>query len=773
MHFHDSLPEWYRALTHGETAATLERTGGIAELSIIDVEYKNGVPYPDQNYLRIFSRSGKSHGRPVFSSGIRPVNLNNDGAVNYFYPSDCDIHPWGCLSKDYSVMIDDYRLFLVCRSKDKDRKTLRLIINTDCLFKEPLHTLKNPRATESGYENGIVANDPVDPDYPLSNGTVSRTLYDPSFKSKALTFHQTFHFPYGDRELYFSFYGGDDVSYSSRGQFLYLDLEWNGREELAFVLAFSKEEKESIRLAKESLPLHKTLLKNKIRKDLSYAKKAAAVAINGMPEVEDFFREQNKYHHALLVGDEIGIRAASFKFAFFAMWDAIFPIRDFLRNREFAQAKKMFRYMRDFPWIDHYPWGAMHLTCLLEEILAYGNDDKLLKESYPVLQRYFAIAAKLEDPETGFISDTVNCGVDAPAEQGIIGRHYAVCINAIYYSALRVMEHFALQMGDSEEPFKTRRKKIEKHYLKAFYHPELKYLRVALDSKKNPPTLDVPMNTFTIGLEFPYGDRLFGEKLPDFAHFQKTRLKHPLGHTAIPNDCLLPCDMWLNVHMNQHLGHEGRLARLAGDPAEVKRFMLPYFNVFKQYGVAIETWNLPGCQGDESQTANWQSFSSTAAATAVISGLAGIFHHCGGYTYFPADSSDEIIMKQFDLQGKSLTVKIHGKGKYAKSNFNGKTLKGTLQLPADLKLKAENEWIICRTNAKPETPVLVNTHGLPVKNVSASRNSLAFTACRSGEYPITLLNADGLRTLINGKEVKTDQFHEIDVKIGDLVEFKK
>jgi hypothetical protein len=225
--------------------------------------------------------------------------------------------------------------------------------------------------------------------------------------------------------------------------------------------------------------------------------------------------------------------------------------------------------------------------------------------------------------------------------------------------------------------------------------------------------------------------------------------------------------------MNQHLGHEGKLARFAGNTDEVKRILAPYFQHFEQYGVAVETYNLAGCNGNESQVANWQTFSATAASTCIISGLCGIFHHRGGYSYEPAEGSGVISLENFQLNGKKLNIRIQGRGKYAVSKFNGITRNGTLQLPVDLPLKSENEWIITRTDVPPETPVLVSTHGLPVSAVTAENKSISFTAERSGSYPIKWNGTGPVQFYINGKAVKTGTIPDLTVKAGDRITIKQ
>jgi len=222
--------------------------------------------------------------------------------------------------------------------------------------------------------------------------------------------------------------------------------------------------------------------------------------------------------------------------------------------------------------------------------------------------------------------------------------------------------------------------------------------------------------------------------------------------------------------MNQHLGHEAKLARLGGYPEEAFRILKGYLGEFRKYGVAVETFNLAGYDGDSSQKANWQSFSSTGAATGLISGIAGIQHHGGGYSYFPAEDFREIRISRLWFRGKQLNIHIHGKGRYAISFFNGKKVMGTLQLPWNLPLRRVNEWEIIRTNRLPASPLLYYTAGMPVSHVKCSAGNVSFICERSGAFPIEVAG-DGVKMFINGEEKGPRPFDAIFCK-GDKLEFR-
>jgi len=202
--------------------------------------------------------------------------------------------------------------------------------------------------------------------------------------------------------------------------------------------------------------------------------------------------------------------------------------------------------------------------------------------------------------------------------------------------------------------------KIETHYEQCFYDEKEKYLKAALGINGKDPDLMVFQNTHTVGMDYVHGPWLLRRLVRQLAAYQAERLYHPCGHTAVSFDSAVPCEMWKSVHMNQHIGHECKVARFGGLAEEAKRVMDGYLSYFGKYRTAVETFNLAGCDGDSSQLANWQAFSATGALQGLICGVAGWLVHRGGFSWIPAAGPRSEIR---NLNGKELSVS--GRGKYS------------------------------------------------------------------------------------------------------------
>ena len=179
--------------------------------------------------------------------------------------------------------------------------------------------------------------------------------------------------------------------------------------------------------------------------------------------------------------------------------------------------------------------------------------------------------------------------------------------------------------------------------------------------------------------------------------------------------------------MNQHLGHSCKLLRSAGDTGMVNHQLGNYLYTFKQTLNAVETFNYSYCPGDQTQRADWQAFSASAAAQAIIQGKIGMAWHQGGLFFVPADDNSECTIDNFNFRRKKYQIKVSGSGAFAEIIFNGKKISNSMQFPTDL-LQQENSIEIKRSSHSPQHPVLMWIIDTPVYKLENDDNSLQFCA---------------------------------------------
>ena len=147
-------------------------------------------------------------------------------------------------------------------------------------------------------------------------------------------------------------------------------------------------------------------------------------------------------------------------------------------------------------------------------------------------------------------------------------------------------------------------KKIAANYMSVFFDPKVGYLYAIVEPATRAAAREIYQNVSTLGMDYPYGDYLLRQHVREIGEYQAYQLYHPADRSAVAysNDAH---EMWKNVIMCQHLAHEAKTARAAGLGDEAIRIVKCYLDVFDRTKTAIESYNLTGCYGDESQRADW------------------------------------------------------------------------------------------------------------------------------------------------------------------------
>ncbi len=731
------FPEQFRVFGRGELSLCVERFGGIDSLSILDVREVNGRLYPDRFPIPWVSKDGETLDRPLYSPGIQ---FRHDGRL--YYPAEPEIYPFGFDSSDFSLAAGKLSVSLIFRPYEGEE--FCMMLSKHHLPEGVMKTFKNQFARkESNIEilPAEVLGSDFNPSYPFFEDEMFLSRRKPVFRGNIIVFCAECRFIGCVRLKYWAIrFSGQVEMCEKQDVILFSCAESGDAVEIGF--GFGESEEEAV--ANASIPFRKQRLEA-----MELCASAAKVDIDGMPEAGEFIKIMPGYQRHLLVTEtmtEISIRAAMNKYGFYALWDHVYPVRDFLLFNEFDKSRKMLRYMINYPWVHTFPWVSMQLVMQTNEYIAYSGDTSFLREVYPHFKKYLDFNQRLVDADTGFIALTGSCCADVSAELGMDGLYYACCMNSWWYNALRCLENMSFAMNDNETSMKCAAliTKLEAHYENAFFDRESGYLRAAVKLDGSLPSSAVFHNAATIGMDYVHGMYLMRNIIKELADYQALKLYHPMGHTAVSYDSDIPCEMWKAVHMNQHLGHECRTARLGGRPEEARRVVQGYLEYFSKYRCAVETFNLAGCPGDCWQLADWQAFSATGAAQAIVTGVAGWFRHIGGWTWMQGGGPEA----RLHIAGVALHTM--GDGAYGDGLTVGEEkIQGTLQLPADA---PEGEICVQRIAEAPLHPVLLMAIDASVRNVSVESGVLSFTVENRVHAPVMIYSPERPMVSINGVE---------------------
>ena len=764
MKLNNLFPTQYRAFYRGELSCCAERFGGIDSISILDIRECNGKLYPDRMKFPWFCRNMSSTmGRPLYSPAVQFRY-----GRKLYVPENAELYPFGFKTDAYSMVITDKAFSF--RFKAPEKAPFSMIISKFHIYEGELPTLHNQLAViASGIQllPDELRGEGFDSQYPFGETVMKIERKKPVFKDNNLIFEAVCTFADHVKSKFYVVSSDEILKFEEITNNYILSSD---AVEIDLGFGFADDLESAIKLAHKDFD-------EALAEGAAVCKSDLHAEISNLPIAEKFVNVYPGYQRHLILAEtdsELASRAAADKFGFFALWDHIYPIRDMLIIGDYDNAEKALRYMMTYPWSETCPWVTLQMVIASAEYLAYSGNYDFLTELMPFLRKSFEFNKRFVNKETGLIATTLNVGVDCSAEVGITGLFYASCINGWWYDSLRSLENMALYVKDEKlaEECRVIAAKVEASYEEAFYVPQTGYLRAARKGNGDVPDIEIFQNTHTIGMDYPFGSYLLRRIVKDLSRYQAEALYHPTGHCAVAPESDIPCEMWKSVHMNQHLGHECKIARHAGNALEAERVMAGYLEFFREYHTAIETFNLAGCAGDTSQLGNWQAFSATAAMQALFSAVGGWEIDRGGWHWVWGSGSESSFR---NINGRDFEVRGGG-DRAAGISIDGKFVSGTMQIPSD----AEGCKIsIERTEKKIEHAVLLYAVDAEISEVELGENVLSFIVGNNVHSAVKCYVPSFANVYVNGNAVPFEYFADDDIvcfdyvfNAGDRVEIK-
>ena len=754
----------YHAFTDGRLSCVVENYGGINSVSFIDILEKGGKLYPDRNPTPVFSRKlNQSLGRPLYSPAIRFLNQTREGRIAGFYPDRIELFPWGFRSSSeegkYDLLIDGNRIICDFAPARFDCEKFIVSISKLHLAKaDNLHSMKNQiidheDGTEVIWRDAKSYGDNVPLDFPCVDEKYSLIWEDAVFKDNFLIFKGKAAFKSGTKEIYCVITSSLKTVLAEPTNLWTMCGACNLKNKLTVSIGLGNTLKDAKNEAVDALHDSGTIWRRKLKNANVISSNTPAIAIDKMPIVPEFARQIAVYQDAATLAETdkgMCIRAAADKYGYFAMWDHVYPIRGFLLDNRQAEAEKLYRYMLDFPHVQLKTYVSIQMIVALNEMRAFAEDRELVRESWPYFKSYFETALKFVDKRNGFLSSSFSCGCDNVREFGLSNLFNAPCINGWWYIACRIIENMAIEFGEAQiaKTAKDISDKINMNFMPTFYVDKDQYLKQGDTAKVN-----VYLTTSTIGMDYFLGEYLFRGRIRELAKYQANKLYYSTGHVTVAYDSNVVCEMWKAVHMNQHLSHECRLARHANMADEAYRVVNGYLKFFDRYKTAIETFNLSGCEGDEIQISNWQTFAATSTEQAIYR-AAGIEYHRGGIVYVPAQDDKKVEVNNIANNKRKFNLKFSGEGDFVKTfKVNGKAVRGTMQIPFDLLKRGVNILEIVRSNTPFGRPTLYSAVDIPILKLSSRKDELSFFIGANIHAPIKIHVPSKPIIELNGKSI--------------------
>ena len=437
----------------------------------------------------------------------------------------------------------------------------------------------------------------------------------------------------------------------------------------------------------------------------SLAASAPTIGIPGHPHTERFFASLPPLVASAVIR-EFGIpRATPGRYYSIWAWDAMVTARcgllwgerrtalataGFIDSHRDEGGEIPMRWTGDLLPLDTQPRGALEalLLILAEGASVESGDDEILRRIYPRAVEFLAQIESTADyrgffPNIGFYPDL-------PARFGRSHRSAVTIEIGAAYSFCRLFETVAIRFGESEDAERTRRlfRRLEEHFLRAFWDGRQGFLRDAIDLDTGAPNASTPIFSLLL-LGAPAGISLLRPRLDECAEFIARRLLTPAGIRTLPLDdphfgSEPVAGAWY-PHWDQYAA---KILRRAGRSKEILLWLGAAERALALLGACPELLRidqiLDGTHGawtDHGSTSNLNC--ATGWYEALLAGLVGWEVDRGGVTIVPL-SLPIGPLRVNGIVGRRTTFDLsveHGGPVLEELLFDGHALRGTAKLP--------------------------------------------------------------------------------------------
>ena len=760
------LAEDYRAFADGPLAVRLDRFGCLDAVRLLEVVEFQGHFYPERHATDFVSRNGSFQDRPFGGPSIWfGTRLQDDGfrLCDASYPT---IYPNAYAGRGFQMVLRHESFSIKFRVVAHGRAEVMMDpVRYRHQSGEQPSNLNQCAAWHESWLTAEQRGPDFSPEWPFPNRNVYITRCEPEFieDENALLFRIEREFVVGHIPLFVAVTSRRPLEYGVRQERWVLQEKTSGGW-ACLGFGFGHTAVEALKAARQAIVTHSARLAAIGSADRF--PNACLVKLSGLPTASLFAKLFPHYQTAAVIReteDKLAFRAAQEKYGFFPMWDHIYPPRDFLLFGEPKKAEKAFRFLLDYPHVDTSMMIPIQLLPAINEMLAFLPDSTLVSQHLDFMRRFFHFTRQWCDAETGLVANLLCLAVDFPSHAGLDGLFYEAGMNSMWYNACRVLENFAMENGDMELANSAGEiaAKIEISFPKVFFDKQEGFLRTAMRQDGSYPKHELFLYTNTWGLDYIHGLHLFRKLFRPLADYQVRKLHHPMGHIFMPIENGISGRSSVSEHMNQHLGHECLCARLGGQMAEVRHVLSGYLEIFDRYRNAVETFNYGYCAGDQTQRADWQTFSATAAMQACVHAVTGLHWHRGGLFFLPADDSGTCQLRNFHFRNSQIDFEVSGKGAFVSSmQLNGIDLEGTVQIPDDCLNEGHVIWRVRRTSVPPTHPVLLYALDAPVSRLRSDSKLLTFQVNKTVHASICIYSPDDILVSVNGKNIPVERLPE-------------
>lgn len=477
-----------------------------------------------------------------------------------------------------------------------------------------------------------------------------------------------------------------------------------------------------------------------------WGKRLASVSsVRGLPvAVEAFHRQQPLILDSLMVRDAPGAMRASVGHYWVWGWDTIVYGDSYLfggRADFVRDALSLYERTADPREGIAHAFGPDFSISICQALAAQGlygvwlynyaahtGDMETVRRHYVFARTLFDRTLR-RDRKEGLCVGTA-LFPDFPKFAGHNGHDISVFNNSIFYQAARCMEHLAGLMGDAATGRTARQAwmELEQTFRDRFWDAKKGFWVDSLDSRDLSRRASYPSHA--ILWITPFARELIGGRAEQCAEFMARHHAFPGGVRMYP-----PWDNAFNGDGNQlgqyyPVGTDVAFLNLmaaSGRQEWLAKWVGWVGQFWEQHtvpeGMTAEAENdgphRPDCPGGK------QPFAAKAWQISLLNAIVGVHFDEGGLTVGPG-LDKPLLLSALPFGRKRWTISTRGKGPFIRGvTVNGRTVKGSCKVPADLCTGKAVRLDIERTARPSSAPQILSANGAEVTNVERTARTLS------------------------------------------------
>lgn len=358
------------------------------------------------------------------------------------------------------------------------------------------------------------------------------------------------------------------------------------------------------------------------------------------------------------------------------------------------------------------PSAQLLYAIVLHQYAVFTGDRTLWREFFPFVK--LILERNLKTVNERGLAVGPALFPDYPQLAGHNGHDISVFNNSLLYQGMRCVEIMANDLGESEAAGQAGAlaRKLERHFLTAFWDSEAGYLVDSIDSRTSEQRRAHPAHATL--WQTPFLCDLLGQRLATCGDFLAKHHATPRGYLMYPRD-----DIAFNADGNQfgqvwptHDVFVTRSLAAGGKTTELLAWMRGPAWFWRQLtlieGYSAQTVN---DSGTPDLPGGKQAFGGRSIFMAAVTSLGGFSFDMGGITI---GNGLAIRGKNLLFRQSRLSFESSGQGPFLSGlEVNGKEVPGSCKIPPEL-LRARTHLKIRRTQRPPDRPLLLSCHGAEV-----------------------------------------------------------